>query len=214
MLKLSSYPLILITALLLFGAQEAALADCGRLVRTPAGPHDYRDPHARERFLPVVERYHFRPEIESLTDSRASKYVAQDLSYTLNKFPNHYRALDAMSRLVVQVGNEHPEGSTYSVICWFQRGAAWRPADGMVRLALGIHLQRVGKTEDAIKHTEAALRLEPGNARIQHQLGLLYLGAGDLDNAQHYAREAFAGGYTDSSLIDELKKKGRWISDE
>ena len=58
-------------------------------------------------------------------------------------------------------------------------------------------------------HTEAA-RLEPGNARIQHQLGLLYLSAGDLDNAERHARAALEGGYTNSELIEELKKKGRW----
>lgn len=213
MFKLHSYPLILIAALLL-GPQEAARADCGTLATTSTtGRHDYRDPKARARFLNMVESHHFRPEIESLTDSRATRFVARDISYTLNVFPNHHRALDTMSRLTIKVGNEQPEGSNYNIICWFQRAAAWRPDDGMVRMVLGVHLQRIGKTEDAIKHTEAALRLEPGNARIQQQLGVLYLSAGDLDNAEHYAREAYASGFTSSELIEELKKKGRWIND-
>lgn len=210
MSKLHPYLSILIAALL-FGAQAPTLADCGSLAASATtGRHDYRDSQARQKFLPVVERYHFRPEIETLTDSRASRFVAGDISYTLNRFPNHHRALDAMSRLAVKVGNEHPNGSDYSIICWFQRAAAWRPDDGMVRMVLGVHLQRTGRTEEAIKHTEAAARLEPGNARIQHQLGLLYLSAGDLDNAERHARAALEGGYTNSELIEELKKKGRW----
>jgi tetratricopeptide (TPR) repeat protein len=210
MSKPFSYPLILIAALL-FGSQETALASCGTLASTSStGRHDYRDPKARARFLNMVESHHFRPEIESLTDSRAVRFVARDISYTLNVFPNHHRALDTMSRLSIKVGSEQPDGSNHDVICWFQRAAAWRPDDGMVRMVLGVHLQRIGKTADAIKHTEAALRLEPGNARIQYQLGLLYLSAGDLDNAERYGHEAYAGGYTNGELIDALKKKGRW----
>lgn len=210
MLKLRPHIIALFASLLLAGAQGSAMAaTCGMLVKTAYGPHDYRDYSARARVLPVVERYHFTPGIEDLS-AKPSRYLAGDLSYTLNKFPNHYRALDAMSRLAARVGKEQPEGSDHSLDCWFQRAAVFQPGDGIVRLTYGIHLERFGRLEEALKHMEAGLRLEPGNAKILYYLGKLHLRLGHPEEARRYALEAQTAGFPIADLRDALTALGHW----
>lgn len=51
-----------------------------------------------------------------------------------------------------------------------------------VRL-LGVHLALSGLDRDAIRVTEAALGLDPADARTWHNLGVLHAGAGDLGRA-------------------------------
>lgn len=210
MRKPRPYIIALLGLLLFAGAQEPGLAAaCGPLVKTSAGPHDYRDYNARARFLPVVERVHFTPGIEDLT-AKPPRYLAGDLSYTLNKFPNHYRALDAISRLSVKVGMEQPEGSDYSVDCWFQRAVVFQPEDSVVRLTYGIHLERLGKYQEALRHVEAGLRLEPGNAKILYYMARLKLRIGNADEARHYALEAQTAGFPIDDLRKELIAIGQW----
>jgi tetratricopeptide (TPR) repeat protein len=185
----------------------AAEEICGRLIKTSAGPHDYR--FASETLLNVVERVHFTPGIEKLT-AKPPQYLAQDLSYTLNKFPNHYRALDAISRLSVKVGEPHPRGSDYSVDCWFQRAVVFQPKDAVVRLTYAIHLERLGKYQEALKHTEAGLRLDPKNAKILYYAARFNLRLGNADEARRYALDAQAAGFPIDDLREELIALGHW----
>lgn len=177
------------------------------LIKTPAGPHDYR--FASATLLDVVERVHFTPGIEKLT-AKPLQYLAGDLSYTLNKFPNHYRALDAISRLSVKVGQEQPPGSDYSVDCWFQRAVVFQPKDAIVRLTYGIHLERLGKHQEALKHVEAGLRLDPKNAKILYYMARLNLRLGNADEAYRYALEAQTAGFPIDDLREELTRLGHW----
>lgn len=210
MLKLRPHIIALFASLLLVGMQTpATAATCGLVVKTSAGPHDYRDYNARARVLPVVERVHFTPGIEDLT-AKANRYLAQSISYTLNKFPNHYRALDAMSRLSARVGKSQPDGSDHSVDCWFQRAVVFQPEDGIVRLTYGIHLERIGKPEEALKHMETGLRLEPGNAKVLYYLSRLHLHLGHPEDSRRYALEAQTAGFPIADLREELSALGHW----
>lgn len=186
----------------------ATAATCGLIIKSSLGPHDYRDYNARARVLPVVERRHFTPAIEELAGN--SRYIAQDLSYTLNKFPNHYRALDAISRLGAKVGSEQPQGSDHSIDCWFQRAVVFQPKDAILRLTYGIHLERMGKLPEALKHAEAGLRLDPGNAKILYYLARFKLRLGEPEEARRYALEAQAAGFAIADLREELTALGHW----
>lgn len=196
---------------LLLCAVGTVHAGCGQLSPEGSsfGPFDYRDYNSRARFLNVVERVHFTPEIENLT-AQATKYLAGDISYTLTKFPNHYRALDAISRLAVRENTEHPVGSYYSVDCWFQRAVVFRPRDGRVRMVYGVHLTRLGRMEEAIEHMLAGLRLQPEDARIRYTLGQTYLEIGDYENALRYAHETLAAGHPIDGLREGLERAGHW----
>ena len=183
MMKSRLYIIALLGLLLVAGMPgPATAATCGLIVKSSFGPHDYRDYNKRGA-LEVVERRHFTPAIEELAGN--SRYIAADLSYTLNKFPNHYRALDAISRLGAKVGAEQPQGSDHSIDCWFQRAVVFQPKDGIVRLTYGIHLERMGKFPEALKHVEAGLRLEPGNAKILYYMARLKLRIGNAESRRH-----------------------------
>lgn len=203
--------LAVLLALLLGTVQGVAYGGCGEISPTgnAYGPFDYQDYNARARVLGVVERHHFTPDIEALS-GKAPRYLAQSISYTLNKFPNHYRALDAMSRLAVKENTEHPIASDYSVDCWFQRAVVFRPRDGRVRMVYGVHLTRLGRMEEAIEHMLAGLRLQPEDARIRYTLGQTYLEIGDYENALRYAHETLAAGHPIDGLREGLERAGHW----
>ena len=75
-------------------AQE--VPGCG-VLQNAYGPFDYRDPVSKRDNLPIVESFHFTPDVESLRHGRSGS-VLGDLRYTLRAFPNHHRALKSMAR--------------------------------------------------------------------------------------------------------------------
>src|SRR3990170_454495 len=61
-----------------------------------ARPPDYRFERGK---LAVVEKRHFTPKVERLISGESNSKPGPDIGYTLNKFPNHHRALLALSKL-------------------------------------------------------------------------------------------------------------------
>lgn len=190
----------------------AAFAACGDIIADAGGfgPYDYRDPSILSHRLPLVENVHFTPDIENLSETRNTRILAQNIQYTLRKFPNHHRALDAVSRLAVREGSPQPEGLVYPVECWFQRAVVFQTRDGMVRMLYGLHLSRLERHEEAVEHMNAGLRLNPDNPMIQYQLGLLYLEVGNHEEAARLGREADAAGYPVGDLKQRLEQAGYW----
>lgn len=213
MIKSSSIMTVLILLVLsLIGLQPAhAQWLCGDIKADAGnyGPFDYSNPGFRAQYLPIVDNRHFTPEIERLTAANTSS-LASDIGYTLRKFPNHHRALDAMSRLAVRENSSQPVGSRYSIDCWFERAMAFQPRDGTARMIYGIHLNRIGKLDEAIEQMREGLRLQPNNPEIHYNLGLLYLQKRDYANARRYAQNAYSRGYPLPGLRDRLRQAGAW----
>jgi len=109
-------------------AQSASTMACGKL-ENAYGPFDYTNPSDREKKLPIVEKFHFTPSVETLVHGNSST-VAKDLDYTLRAFPNHHRALYAMLRY--QLKNKGPAGARYTIECYFDRALRLAPKDGEV----------------------------------------------------------------------------------
>ena len=61
------------------------------------GPYDYRIDKDK---LPIVEIAHFTAQVESLLRGQSMASFAGDISYTLQRFPNHHRALMSVMRMV------------------------------------------------------------------------------------------------------------------
>lgn len=57
-----------------------------------------------------------------------------------------------------------------------------RAADASLRHAVGVFLARIGKAEDALAAMKAATRLEPQNAKYQHDLAELRVGRTKLSD--------------------------------
>lgn len=181
---------------------------CGELTNA-TGPFDYRQKSENEETLKIVEGRHFTQNYERLiADERG--YLGGEFDYTLRAFPNHHRALMALSKLVLRDKNPRPSGTHYSVECYFDRAMRFRPDDGMVHLVYGIYLSQSGNVEKAITEIDTADRLQPENANINYNLGLLYFKKKNYDQARIHARKAYQLGFALPGLKNMLIGAGKW----
>ncbi|MQA18344.1 tetratricopeptide repeat protein [Rugamonas rivuli] len=186
---------------------QAAIEDCGSYVRHDPGG-DYTNATDREG-LSVVENYHFTPEVERLVRG-ATGPLGADISYTLEHFPNHHRALAAMTKLALRDKNRKPVGARYSIDCFFDRAMRFRPDDARVRALYGAYLLGLGQTAAALDQLKEAARLEPENPTTHYNLGLLYLKRKDYELARASAHKAYSMGFPLPGLKNQLTAAGQW----
>lgn len=184
---------------------------CGSLAQ-PFGPYDYRD-EADRKFLKVVENNHFTPQIESLIRGKTGT-LGQDLDFTLQKFPNHHRALVAVVRLGERMKSPQPDKLGYPVECYFERALRFRPDDRVVRMLYADFLAKNGRKTTALDQLAVVAAEAGDNALTHHNLGLLYLALDRPDEALVHAHRAQALGLARAELKDALQAKGRWREPE
>jgi tetratricopeptide (TPR) repeat protein len=184
---------------------QAAAPFCGEL-------HKVYDFKADSQFLEIVEQHHFTPEVENLRHGNTST-VGGDLSYTLMIFPNHYRALAAFSKLSLRDKALKPEGSKYSVGCFFDRAIRFKPNDAIIRMIFGNYLSRAGQPDKAVEQFQIAINLEPENPTVNYNLGLLYVKKKDYKQAKTYAKKAYELGFPLPGLKNQLIQAGKWDGD-
>lgn len=199
---------IAMTGLVMSIAMSAHGANyCGELTSS-FGPFDYSSPLGQKNRR-LVENAHFTPDVEHLTRPNAAS-IAADLSYTLAVFPNHHRALASMATLGIRENTPQPKRARFSVDCYFERAMRFKPDDGVVRMVYGSYLAKRGQLDNAIAQLKEAVALEPENVTINYNLGLLYLKAKDYDQANTYAKKAYALGFPLPWLKDRLVEAGKW----
>lgn len=196
-----------IALLALVVAAAPAKADCPAYVKGVVGG-DYTDSDDRKN-LQVVESYHFTPEVERLQRGK-SGYVGGDLSYTLEHYPNHHRALSSMAKLALRDKKLQPQGAKFTVPCYFQRALQFRPRDAKVHSILAGYLLAQDKQDEAREHLDTAVLLEPDNATSHYNLGLLHLKKRDYGAALASARRAYQLGFPLPGLRNKLTEAGRW----
>jgi tetratricopeptide (TPR) repeat protein len=189
-------------------ASGAAWGQCGSL-ENPYGPFDYRTAPLPARR--IVEIYHFTPDIENLV-VRPTVYTdfGGNLDYTLRAFPNHPRALLAMMNLGFKKKKDLPDGSHYTMRCWFERAETFQPDDGVVQLLYGIYIFRTGDARGSIGKYKRALELGNDSVDVYYNLGLAYFEVKDYDAALANAHEAYRRGYPLPGLRTKLEKAGKW----
>lgn len=197
--------LALLTSLLFYTQAYAANAACTD-TRNGYGPYDYTSREDRETKLPIVEHFHFNADVENLVKGMSSG-VLGDLNYTLRAFPNHHRALMALANY--RISNPQTPEALDSAECYFTRALAFRPNDPIVHMIYGIYFHKKGKFGLALEQMLEAEKLDPNNANIQYNLGLLYYDKKDLDQAEVHARNAYDMGFPLPRLKEKLKKAGR-----
>lgn len=191
--------------LLSLSPQLQAANYCGEIF---SGELDYTDSSNRA-FLATVENYHFTSNIEHLTAGNTTS-VGGDLSYTLEHFPNHHRALMAIGKLSLRDKKPRPQGARYSAECYFYRAIRFKPDDGIVHMVYGLYLAQAGNLGKAIDQLNDADRLQPDNANIHYNLGLLYMKKKDYPQAKAHAKKAYALGFPLPGLKRMLSKVGQW----
>ncbi|MHA4871524.1 tetratricopeptide repeat protein [Duganella sp. PWIR1] len=200
-------PHTLVLVLMLASASARAADDCPAYVKHDPGG-DYTNPEDRQG-LAVVENFHFTQNVERLIRG-ASGALGADISYTLEHFPNHHRALAAMSRLALRDKNRKPPGARYTIECFFDRALRYRPDDARVHALFGAYLLALGQTDAALEQLEHSARLEPENPTAHYNLGLLYLKKKDYDKARSSAQKAYGMGFPLPGLKNKLTAAGEW----
>ena len=183
---------------------------CGDPFRNHFGPFDYRRASAETKKL--VEDAHFTVGIQSLTKPQNTMFrdMAQDVSYTLNVFPNHPRALLTMHRLATRWKSDPAPGTLVTVECWFDRAVRFRPDDTVVRSLYAKYLGDLRRTEESLRQLKLATEHAKDNPISHYNIGLVYLEFGQFDLALEQAHKAIAMGYARPELVDALKKAGKW----
>lgn len=189
---------------------QAAEAACGDPFHNHFGPFDYRAAPKETRKL--VEDYHFTPGIETMTQPKNTMMhdMAQDVSYTLQVFPNHPRALITMMRLAEKYKVDPPPGTGRSVECWFDRAVRFRPDDTVARILYAKFLAKKLRTEDALHQLDMATRQAADNPLSHYNIGLVYFEMQQYDRALEQAHKAMKLGMNRAELIDRLKRVNKW----
>ena len=125
-------------------------------------------------------------------------------------FPNHHRALAAFGKLSLRDKTLKPAGAPYSVGCFFDRAIRFKPNDGTVRMVYGNYLLKAGQPDQATEQLRIAAELQPEDATINYNLGLLYVQKKDYDQARIHAKKAYALGFPLPGLKNKLIEAKKW----
>jgi len=185
--------------------------DCGSL-EVGYGPYDYTNPiHFREK-LPIVQRAHFTSNVEQLIRGETALGPMNDIAYTLNRFPNHHRALYSMMRYNLALEQRPAAGARRSPECWFERAIRFKGDDGTVRMIFGIYLHQTDRPDAALIRYQEALALIPNSAEVHYNMGLAYFEMDRFDDAVEHALKAYELGYPLPGLRNRLASVGKWPS--
>lgn len=182
-------------------------SDCGDLTNT-YGPFDYTNPDHFQNKLPVVEKFHFSQEQELSTYKPGSK-MKVDFGYTLRAFPNHHRALMALTRWLKLHKPEDWKGELRAE-CYFHRAIAWRPRDAVARMIFGLYLHQNQRLAEAEQQYQSALKIQPDYAEGHYNLGLLYTDQKRWSDALKSAHRAYELKYPLPGLKKRLIAANAW----
>ncbi len=192
------------------GVAAAQLGDmvCGNPFQNHYGPFDYRASNPSQRA--IVESVHFTPAVENLLRGNTSMGPGGDLTYTLDVYPNHHRALMAMMKLALREKRSRPSESSRTMECWFDRGERYAPDDAMVKVIHGLYLIGMGKSAEARTKLDEARALDSVDGNAHYNLGLAYFDLQQFDRALESAHAAYAQGFPLPGLRDKLRRAGKW----
>lgn len=181
---------------------------CGPIsVAGQYGPWDYR---VHKDKLPVVETNHFTMQVEALIKGITTHKLAPDLDYTLQKVPNHHRALVSVMRFGERKG-AGGDAMSLPIECYFERALRWRSDDVIVRMLYSQFLTKAKRRPEAIKQLEIATELAKDSAMTHQNVGLVYLEMQEYDRALASAHLALSYNPNADKLADALKKAGKWV---
>lgn len=181
---------------------------CGEL-QVGFGPFDYLNRFNLKDELRIVEIAHFTSDVENLVKGSRGT-IAGDLGYTLHAWPNHHRALISLVKYSIREKSTRISGLKWPVECYFDRAIRMNAKDAQVRSIYSAFLSHQGRNKEALEQLEVAASLEPDNATILYNLGLLYFKQKNYEKASHYAEQAYAFDFPLPGLRNKLIQAGKW----
>jgi tetratricopeptide (TPR) repeat protein len=199
---------LLVGSLPMFAQAQTEMASaCGPLYSEGQyGPFDFRNDKSK---LPIVVSRHFTPNIEALLSGNTGS-IGSEIGYTLRAIPNHPNALVSMIRLAEREKTQKPNGSNYTIDCWFDRAMRFRPDDNVVRMIYATFLAKNNNTPQAITQLDRVTATAGDNPFTHYNAGLVYFDLKEFDKALTQAHKATALGLPRTELADQLKTAGKW----
>lgn len=202
---------ILLAGALLSHAPSRAQPSCGPLaIPGQFGPYDYRK-HPDK--VATVEPFHFTPQVEALLKSINGK-LGGDIGYTLQRIPNHHRALSSLIRLGERERRDKPDGEDWSVECRLERAIRFAPDDLIVRMLYADFLRRQRRPDESERVLQWVERQPDLSAFTVANVGLIYLELGNVPKASQLAKQACEMGLLRSVLYSQLVAKGAFSATE
>lgn len=188
----------------------------GDVLHCPTSSHpegrrkDYRLRGSTERL-----RWQFNDNFENhvalalrrMDEGDFSAPVIHDLHWTLERWPNHYLALQAIQRYEAGGG----DADLYvPVSCYFQRARLFVPDDANILVLHGIYEFKKGHDDLAEQYWIRALQIDDNAIEAHYNLGLLYFSQKSFSKSVEHARLAYELGYPLPGLRAKLMKQGYW----
>lgn len=183
---------------------------------TKASTFDYygTDPETL-KWKELVEGAHFTAGVRQGKYGNAGS-LEGDLDYVLRHFPNHPQALYVMGNLQAS-DRFNPRRSTsrkdyffWSIDCYLKRAIELNGTYASTHLVAAILLHKGKNYKQAEESYLRAASLDPENAEIFYNLGLMYFETQKYIKAKEYAVKAADRGYPLTGLMDKLKKSNHW----
>ena len=185
---------------------SALRAQCGAPEYAAYGYYDYRDP-GQQKLIQTANRHHFNENVQSLTKGQTTERILPDLDYILKMLPNHYGALQTVSKYYLKGGrqDEFP-----SADCYFYAALNAAPDDTTVKLLYASHLVKANRGEEGRAFLDAGVAEGEKSPEVRYNAGLLYADMKDFDRALREAHEAYRLGYPLPGLRRKLERLGVW----
>lgn len=163
---------------------------------------DYRAPD-HQKYIRGIERNHFNENVRSGIKGQTGSLMG-DLDFILRNIPNHYPGLNVVADLDI---GQRSDPNFPSTDCYFLRALRFAPDDGMVSLAYGVALARLGRGREAGTQYQIAIQRLSEPAEAHYNLALLYLASNDIEHATQHATIAYERGYPLPGLRNRLAKR-------
>ena len=152
-------------------------------------PDDYFTVNAstprRQRHLDHVEKFHVNQIQEHIQQGQMEPALV-DLKYTLERYPNHPKALMLAGMLAMLTK------SPLLAISSYERALKLYPQHALTRAQYGFYLVNRGQTAKGIKKLQEAVKMAPNLAVAHSWLAKAYIKTGKSELAQQAAKQAAA----------------------
>lgn len=142
-----------------------------------------------EQLLRSVDTYHTNKAERSMRDGKYG-HAVDDLKYTLDRFPNHPRALMLMS-LAARLTKDFS-----LVLPYYRKALKLYPQHALTHAQFGSYLVDVGRSDLGIAQLEVALEIDPKLAQAHAWLAIAYFRSGRSELARAAVERARELGFT------------------
>ena len=154
--------------------------------------------------LSTVEAYHLQQGFDKMRDKRFGP-AKSEFDFILRYFPNHPRAILAMTELC-----QAWKDSKCDLDSYFSKAISVNPNSPGVYLTKGMYEQKNKKLKEAVESYKRALEIDPNSANVHYNLGLAYVELRQYALGNEHAQRAYALGWQLPGLRSKLTAVGEW----